>query len=116
MKLTVANRIMLLILTTMIGLCILVSISIVLINKVFDKANFANVNTVPSIINLSDTNVNFQRARLNVLRNVTTKDSAEKLTFQKTFDEKMASSLKAFKDYKSKIAGDKDQEFYSQEK
>ena len=52
MKFTVARKISLLVLITLLGVLMLTTITWVQIGKVYDTANFATVNTVPSIHDL----------------------------------------------------------------
>ena len=54
MKLTVAKKMALLAGTALIGIAILTGLSQSLLSKVFDAANYNSVNTVPSLLVLSD--------------------------------------------------------------
>jgi methyl-accepting chemotaxis protein len=53
MHLTIAKRLTLLIATVAVGLILLGSLSVSSLNTVFEKTNFANVNTLPSVRELS---------------------------------------------------------------
>ncbi|ACT47381.1 methyl-accepting chemotaxis protein [Methylotenera mobilis] len=116
MKLTVANRITLLILATSLGLVFLVGANIYLINDVFQKANFSTINTVPSLASLGEANSLFQRARINLIRHTTATDIQAKQKLELAFEDRKALSLKAFKTYETTLVGAKDKELYDQEK
>jgi len=68
MKLTVAQKMGLLIVTTLVGIIGLTVLSGVLISRVFNGANFANVNTEPSIVILDKVRADFLTARLELNR------------------------------------------------
>ncbi|MDP2247175.1 MAG: methyl-accepting chemotaxis protein [Nitrosomonadales bacterium] len=115
MNLTVAQRIKLLILAAGLGLLILLAVTEVQMSKVYEEANYGNTNTVPSIVALSDTNMYFQRARLNLLRNTITSDQSEKAKLEAAFFDRSALANAEFKKYESFVSGEKDTAMYAEE-
>ena len=70
------------------------SVRLIKINAVFEKTNYANVNSVPSILLLNDTMQNGYRLRLNLWEHISTEDSAS-----------MEKSEQAIKKVKAPISG-----------
>ncbi len=115
MNLTVAQRIKLLILAAGLGLLILLAVTEVQMSKVYEEANYGNTNTVPGIVALSDTNMYFQRARLNLLRHTITTDQTEKARLEASFFDRSALADAEFKKYEAFVSGEKDTAFYAEE-
>jgi signal transduction histidine kinase/CheY-like chemotaxis protein len=70
MRLTVAQRTGLLIVTALVGIGLMTALSAVLISRVFTGANFANANTQPSIVILHRIGASFRTARIEVEQQV----------------------------------------------
>ncbi len=78
---TMAKRLYLLIALAILGLLSISVFGVVQINRVFDSANFGNVNTVPAIVNLDRLRDHYQRVRIlvNQAMAVTVASKADKL-------------------------------------
>ena len=74
MKLTVAKRMALLVGAALIGIAILAGIGQYQMHKVFEAANYGNVNTTPSLFVLDDIQRQFLSTRLELNRHVITTD------------------------------------------
>jgi methyl-accepting chemotaxis protein len=117
MKMTVANRIKLLIAAAVIGLLIVVAIGHVQTGRVFDKANYGNENTTPSVASLGLIQEYFQRYRIVVLRHILDTDPAEIAKDDKRLVElkgKLDDELKTYGD--NFISNDEDRQMYDKTK
>jgi methyl-accepting chemotaxis protein len=74
---SVAKRMYLLILSAVMGIVLLAGMSLFEMNKVFTSANFANENSVPSLVVLNDALKSFSQARIRVYRHVLNNDAAK---------------------------------------
>ncbi|HEY0562125.1 MAG TPA: methyl-accepting chemotaxis protein [Methylophilus sp.] len=116
MNLTVSKRILLLIAATSVGLILLVTANMYLINQVFEKANFSTVNTVPALVDLGATNVFFQRSRINVVLHSSADNAQEMQKLEQAFDERKLRTMEAFKRYESTLVPGPDTTLYVEEK
>ena len=108
MKLTVAKKMALLAGTALIGIAILTGLSQSLLSKVFDAANYNSVNTVPSLLVLSDVRQEIARYRLRIDRHVMNTDAAKMTELEKSIKEAADNTEKLFKKYEGVISDDKD--------
>ena len=115
MKLTVARRIVLLILATTVGLILLVGANMYLINNVFEKANFSTVNSVPAIKYLGKVNNYFQRSRIAVLRYAADPDLSVRVAQKDNYEGHLVTTKKWLKEYSTTLIGGKDNELYDAE-
>jgi methyl-accepting chemotaxis protein len=72
---TIAKRMYLLIATCALAMVVLIGVTLNEIVKVYDTTNQANVNTIPSILELSKAQNYYQKLRLNVLPRLPKKTS-----------------------------------------
>ncbi|HEX5394120.1 MAG TPA: methyl-accepting chemotaxis protein [Rhodocyclaceae bacterium] len=73
-NMTVAQRMALLILSALIGIILLTGAALYQMSKVYEAANYANVNTVPSIVLLDDIRKNYLRTRIQMNRHILNTD------------------------------------------
>jgi len=76
MTLTVAKKMTLLIAVALIGILLLTGIGQYQMAKVFDAANYGNVNSTPTLILLDDMRKQYQGTRLEVNRHIINTDNA----------------------------------------
>ena len=100
---TIKQRLLLLVGAAILSLVALTAINHQQMNKVYDAANYANVNVVPSIETLNIIAVEFGRARVRVFRHIMATDPKEKEDAEKTIQETRAKIDKAFKDYEALV-------------
>ncbi len=112
MKLTVARKMALLAAAALIGIAILTGLNQSLVGKVFDAANYNSVNTVPSLIVLSDVRQEIARLRLRVDRHVMNTDDAKMAELDKSIKEASDNIEALFKKYEALISDDKDKALY----
>ena len=79
MKLSVAQKMLLLAGSALVGIVLLTGISQYLMNKVYDAASYADINTVPSLDVLDELRSNFQGARVQLAQQVLSIDESLKL-------------------------------------
>ncbi len=77
MKLTVAKRLALLVGTAIFGIILLAGLNLYQMEKVYEGANYANVNTVPTMRVLDDLRMHYLRTRLQMNRHILNTDSAK---------------------------------------
>jgi methyl-accepting chemotaxis protein len=108
MKLTVAKKMMGLVLISVLGLVGLAGLSQYQLSAVFDKTNYANQNSLPSIMMIDDIRYKFNTLRIR-LSNHTMLAAPEKMRDVegaiKTLESELKASLKA---YEPLIADEKD--------
>ena len=74
---TIAQRLYMLISAAAIGLIILAGINLYQMGRVYESANFANVNVVPSLVVLDQAAQEFGRLRVRVYRHVLNSDASK---------------------------------------
>jgi methyl-accepting chemotaxis protein len=113
---SVAKRMYLLILSAVMGIVLLAGMSLFEMNKVFTSANFANENSVPSLVVLNDALKSFSQARIRVYRHVLNNDAAKMAEIELRIKEARAGVSDAFKKYEKLIADDKDKQLLANER
>ena len=113
---TVTKKMLLLVLSAVLGILMLSGISLYQMNKVYDSANFANVNTVPSLTTLGELRAGFNRVRINLMRHILNVDANRMSEIEKDIAANRQAVLEAIKKYESTIADDKDRSYLEQSK
>ncbi|MGZ5579578.1 MAG: methyl-accepting chemotaxis protein, partial [Methylobacter sp.] len=120
MKMTIVKKMIVLIATSAIGLAALGWFALESMETVYDKANFGNVNSVPSIQILDEAAVSFGRLRVRVYRHVLNNDEAKMAEIEVKIKEAQEALSAALKKYevdgclgKSCIADDKDKQLFA---
>jgi methyl-accepting chemotaxis protein len=96
---TVAQRLYLLVFSAVLGLIALAAVGYMQINKVFDSTNYANVNTVPSLLALAEVRAPFNNLRAQSLTHVITESDSEMREIERGIDatvEKLNLAIKAY--------------------
>ena len=113
---TIAQRLTALIATSTACLLLLSGISYFQMDKVYQAANFANTNTVPSLHLLNDAATDFLQIRIQVLAHVVTNKPNVKIEIEKTIKQLNADLEKNLKSYEALLADDQDKRFLDAEK
>ncbi len=116
MKLTVAKKMILLAGAALLGILLLATLNYQQMSKVFDAANYASVNSVPSMATLDAIRSNFGRLRIRIDRHVMNTDSTKMAEIEQTIKESLKLAEDALKAYASAISDDRDRAIYEQEK
>jgi methyl-accepting chemotaxis protein len=116
MKLTVAQKISLLAGSALLGIAMLTGLSQQQMNKVYDGANYANVNIVPSIVLLDDLRKYFLRTRLGVNQHVMNTEEGKFAEIESRLKESRNATHETLKKYEALLVDDKDKNFLNEEK
>ncbi len=108
MKMTVAQRLYLLMGIAIAGLVMIAGLGIYQMGKVFEAANYGNVNTVPSIVTLDEAITQFGRLRVRLYRHVLNTDPTKMAEIEGKINEARAGVEQALKDYAGLISDEKD--------
>ncbi|MBV8659503.1 MAG: methyl-accepting chemotaxis protein [Burkholderiales bacterium] len=105
---SIKAKISVLVVFAMLGMLALIGLSIVQMKKVYDAADFANTNVIPSLVVLDDLRDKFLKVRIASLKRLTAADD----TSRKAAEDEMASLLQTVKGlgkkYEPLIADDTD--------
>jgi methyl-accepting chemotaxis protein len=109
MKMTVAKKMMLLIGTAILGLILIASMAQYYIDEVYNKTNYLNINTVPSIIVLDDMSKAYADMQETVYQHIVNTDDATMTQLDRVILEYRAKLDESVKKYESEnITDDKD--------
>lgn len=108
---TIAQRLYILIFSAFIGLVGLASFGMYQMNKVYTAANYANINTVPSIVDINSAVANTDHLRLQVWQYLATNDPGQKQELERTMTVTVSNVISAFQLYeKNDVSDAKDKE------
>ncbi|MDD5227591.1 MAG: methyl-accepting chemotaxis protein, partial [Methylococcales bacterium] len=110
MNMTVSKKMMLLIASAILGMIGLSWVGQNRMDVVYEKTNFANVNSVPSIVTMSKAGESLGRLRVRVYRHVLNTDPTQLSEIENKIREAQYGVLKALKDYENMIADNKDKQ------
>ena len=113
---TVTRRMTLLVGSALFGLFFLAVLSYVQLERVFNAANFANINSVPALISLDKAVKSFGQIRVRLYRHVLNTDDSKTASYEKEIDESMALLVKAFDEYQATIINDQDRRLFDADK
>ncbi|MET3136212.1 methyl-accepting chemotaxis protein [Undibacterium sp. GrIS 1.2] len=108
---TIAQRLYILFFSAFIGLVGLASFGMYQMNKVHTAANYANINTVPSIVDINSAVANTDHLRLQVWQYLATNDPGQKQELKRTMTVTVSNVISAFQLYeKNDVSDAKDKE------
>ncbi|PRC91236.1 response regulator [Solimicrobium silvestre] len=123
MRLTVTQRMVFLIGTAIVGIAIMVGIGQYMMEKVYDSANNANVNAVPSLLVLGELRKNFDQTRMLVYRHILSYDDAKMAAMEVSLTAERQNVVESIQKYETNgclgvncFADDKDKSYLDQEK
>ena len=96
---TIANRLLVLIGSSVLGLLLLAIVSYQQMDKVYDAANFSNVKVVPSIVALDEAVFRFGQVRVRLYQHVLTADEPAMAEIEAKISQGRQAVEKALKDY-----------------
>lgn len=119
---TIAQRLIALIVAALVCLLLLTGVSYVQMNTVYSKANYGNENAIPSIETLHRVTVSFSEARTLVLYHILSShipaNNADEIKIE--YNKKVANAItrieKALADYEALVSGDEDKRLLEAEK
>ena len=113
---TIKQRLLLLVGAAILSLLALSAINYHQMNKVYDAANYANVNVVPSIEALNSVGMDFGRLRVRAFRHLLATDAAGQEAAEKTIQESHAKIEKALKSYEAYLSDAEDKRLLDAER
>jgi methyl-accepting chemotaxis protein len=116
MGMSVAKRMYLLILSAVLGISLLAGMSLVQMNRVFTSANFANENSVPSLVVLNEALKSFSQIRVRVYRHVLNSDASKMAEIEVKIKEARASVADALKRYEKLCADEKEKQLLANDR
>ncbi|SDA55442.1 MULTISPECIES: methyl-accepting chemotaxis protein [unclassified Janthinobacterium] len=103
---TIAKRLYALILSVVLGLAALAGFNIYEMDRVYTAANYATVNTVPSLLTLNQAFVPFAQMRTAVWQHMASKDAARRATLEAGIREARAAVGQALDKYEKENLSD----------
>ncbi len=113
---TIAKRLYLLLAFVLAGLLVTGIAELLLMNKVYTAANFANDNSIPAMRALNKAMKSFSQERVRVYRHVLATDPAQKQAAGEKILEARRDLELAFKEYEPTVVDDKDAKFLADER
>ncbi len=113
---TISKQILALIASAVIGIFIVFAIAITKMDQVFEKANYCNVNSLPSVATMGDVVKNFYRVRLNLWEHVASTNKENMDIVEKRIADARAKVDEGLKKYEKMISDDKDAELLKKDK
>ncbi|HEX5355839.1 MAG TPA: methyl-accepting chemotaxis protein [Aquabacterium sp.] len=107
-SLTVAQKFSLLVLSAVIGIAVLAGVARVQMGKVYDGANFANVNVVPSLLLIAEASDAAANIRVRTWRRIADNDKVHNADNDKVVADSMTKLDDALKRYEPLVADEKD--------
>jgi methyl-accepting chemotaxis protein len=105
---TVGKKMLLLVLSALFGILCLSAASIYQTAKVYDQANYGNINTVPSLIALDNTMRAFSQIRVQVYRHMQNTDPAKMAEIDQLINDAKKHVDASLKAYEPLVSDDKD--------
>ena len=113
---TISKRLLMLVLASVVSLLVVSGLNMVQTDRVYEKANFGNVNVVPSILLLDQAVVEFGRMRVRTYRHVLSTDAKAMADMDAKILEAKAAVEKTLKDYEPMVIDAEDKRFLEAEK
>ncbi len=110
MNMTVTKKMTLLVGTAIFGLIALAWLGQSKMNTVYEKTNFANINSIPAIVIMNNAGESFGRLRVRVYRHVLNTDTTRFSEIETQIRDAQRSVSNALKDYEGTITDDKDKQ------
>jgi len=110
MKLTVAKKMVLLVSIAILGLFGLALFGQSTMNAIYEKVNYGNVNSIPSITTLSDASIQFGRMRVRIYRHVLNSDPTKMAEIETQIKEARNGISNALRKYEGMLSDDKDKQ------
>ena len=113
---TIAQRLIALIATSIVCLLVLAGVGHFQTEKVYRAANFANEDTIPSLESINKEIISFLRIQTRVLYHMVTDDQNTKLEQEKRLEEEMAQLDKDLANYESLLSSAEEKRLFDAEK
>jgi len=115
-QVTVAKKMILLAGSAILGIIILTIVSQFQMSKVFESANYANINTAPSLIVQGNLRDAVSNTRLQMNRHILNTDEVKMADIETLIKKHRQDAWKALKDYEPLLSDARDKDLWEQEK
>ena len=115
-NLTVAKKMALLVLSALFGIVLLAGVGQYQMAKVYEAANYGNINTVPSLVVLNKAMKSFGQVRVRVQRHILNTDDSKMVEIEAKLKEAQTSTEDALKKYEALLSDDKDKQLLATDK
>lgn len=105
---SISKQLIIMIAVAFIGVCSISYIGTTKINTVFEETNYANVNSLPSIVILNETMQNGYRLRLNLWEHISTEDAKEMEKTEQAIQKVKDGIEASLKKYETLLSNDQD--------
>ncbi len=113
---TLTRKMTLLVCGALFGLCLLAGLSYQQMEKVFTAANYANINSVPSLITLDKAVQSFGQLRVRLFRHVMNTDDSKTASYETELKEALTVLNASLKDYENLISDEEDRRLFNADK
>jgi len=113
---TVSKKMAVLVMSALLGILLLAAVGLYEMGRVFETANFANINTVPSLVALDDMRAGVLRLRIRVTRHILNTDPTKIAGIDTQITQSLSDAKEALKRYEPTIADAKDRELFNRDK
>jgi methyl-accepting chemotaxis protein len=113
---TIIKKMSLLVLSALFGIALLAGVSMYQMSKVYDAANYANVNTVPSLVVLNKALASFNLIRVRTYRHILNTDASKLPDIERGINEARGGVDKALKEYEALLADEQDKKLLASDK
>lgn len=113
---TIAQRVIALIVAALACLLLLAGIAYYQMNKVYGAANYGNEKTVPSLLTLNKAIISYFQIQTQTLSHAATNDPKVKLDIEKTLEDAIEQMQKDLKDYEALVSNADDKALLDAEK
>jgi methyl-accepting chemotaxis protein len=112
---TISKQLMVMLAIAIIGTCTIFGISMKKMDTVYEETNYANVNSVPSILNLNDTTVSALRLRLVLWEHISQEDKESNAKSAEGIKKGIEDINKGLKAYEALMTDTKDKEMLNKD-
>lgn len=105
---SIGKKIASLVLSALAGIMVLFALGEYEVDRVYESANYANANTVPSLIVLGDAVVPISLIRIDVWKHIDTPDDQQKEKLEREIDEHRRRLDEVFKRYEALLSDERD--------
>jgi methyl-accepting chemotaxis protein len=110
MKMTIGRKMLLLSLSTMLGILLLAGAGLFQMDKVYEAANYGNINSVPSILVVAKINDSYNSVVQFTYQHILNTDTVKMAGIEEEIKKANDAVGKGFKDYEPLVSDDKDKQ------
>lgn len=113
---SISKQLIVMLAISIIGIFTIFSISFTSVEKVYEKTNYGNVNSLPSVVLLNEALSDALYLRLYLWQHMASNNNDLKTTLEKKINDTRTNLLKDLKKYESMLSNEKDREFLNKDK